>query len=285
MKTEYEADLSPVYEIEHMLEKGSVKLNLVLLRHGPKKEAMGEKNELADNFAENVHEGLGLLDIKQSDRIRLASSPAPRAEATAKVAEEKFEGRVKVRPILKKLGSFENLGVELQKELDILIEYQKGLESELKQKLEGKPQGQEMLKTEIDNTILENMFNGTLDKLGQQLKLTRQLNLTSKDFSLNLEEYTKGIFRHINLLKSPSQPVSLNISHSYPIMSFLKENLKFIENEKIIPAKNIEGREFLGKVGGVIKEAEGLTLRYIQDGDKKIIKVEGNDYSGFIDYE
>ena len=90
----------------------------------------------------------------------------------------------------------------------------------------------------------------------------------------------------MRLLKSDtSEPVSLNITHSYSIMAFLKNNLKFIEGETIKLAKNMKGKDFLDKVGGCINEASSVSLNYIQKDDKKLIKVKARDFEGYIDYE
>jgi|GEM_PF-6388677 len=276
-------------EIEDILETGISKLKLVLFRHGPKKEAAGEKDELAEYFNQDVEEGLSDLDLNEADYVHISSSPADRAINTQELAEAKFVDKGKAKSINNQLGTFESLSPELKAELDILVQYQQKLEERFRADNQGTNENKDSqadLKNKIDSVILANMFDGTLDKLGKELNLNDKLNLTTDDFAHNLEEYTHGFLKHLNLLKSvDKKPASLNITHSYPIMSFLKNNLKFITDNKIELASNMKGEDFLNKVGGCVKEAQGITLEYIQKEDKKIIKVSNPDFTGYIDYE
>ncbi len=268
-------------EVESLLKEGEIKLKLILFRHGPKKYAAGEKDTPANYFDEQVEEGLEGLDIKSTTNVHVISSPAERAKKTAELVEGKSKP--------------ENTRLDLSKkvkgELEIIVKYQQKLEEKIRREQTDmdfdEPQADQELKNRIDSTILENIFDGTLDNLRQKLGLAETFSLTSEDFSQNLEKYTAGYLRHLNMLdaNSENKPTSLNVTHSYPIMCFLKNNLKFIEGNEIITARNMRGRDFLNKVGGCVKEAGAISLDYIQSGDKKIIKVKGENFEGYIDYE
>ncbi len=289
---EFENHTNNLQKIKDILENGISKLKLILFRHGPKKEATGEKDILANYFSTQVKEGLNALKLNSSDYIHISSSPADRAKKTEDITIEHFEDskNVKTKPPNKRLGTFDDLSEHLKSELNTLIQYQEKLEKKFKigthEKDENNREIQDKLKNKIDSIILKNMFDGTLDNLKQELNIDETLNLTTEDFSQNLKKHISGYLKHLSLLKSKTKkPVSLNITHSYPIMSFLKNYLKFIDGEQIKSANDMKGEEFLNKVGGCINETESITLNYIQKDNKKLIKVSGNNFEGYIDYE
>lgn len=290
--SEAKENINKILEIKDILENGINKLKLVLFRHGPKKEATGEKDDLADYFSTQIKDSLNKLDLKSSSYIHILSGPADRAQKTREVAAGYLEDgeNVKVKPASEKLGTFENLSEKLKSELNTLVQYQEELEKRIKTKESDKDydsqESKQELKNKIDSIILENMFDDTLDELKQELNLDKTLSLSTKDFSQNLENYTRGYLKHLGMLKSEKdKPVSLNITHSYPIMSFLKNNLRFIEVDRIESARDMQGKEFLDKVGGCINETESVSLDYIEKGNRKLIRVKGNNFEGYIDYD
>lgn len=285
---EYSRKNELVRVIQDVLQNGITKLRQVLFRHGPKKEAAGEKDALADYFDQDVREGVSGLGLETAGSVHIASSPAPRALDTRQVAETALDKGKSVL-VNQRLASFDEQDPRMIAQLRILVKYQKKLETMLQAAdldFQDSKEAQVKIKNGIDSAILSHLFDGTLDELGQELDIDEKLDIRTEDFSHNLEEYTQGFLKHLGLLKSDGDAAaSLSITHSYAIMSFLRNNLKFIEDGKILAAKDMAGQEFLDRTGGCIAEARGVVLEYKQKGDKKLIKVSGESYAGFIDYE
>ena len=88
-------------------------------------------------------------------------------------------------------------------------------------------------------------------------------------------------------LQPENEPYTqIDVSHSFPIMSFLKEFLVFSDGTV---ARDLSPQDFFDKVGGVIKESDSLELDYELEGDGYVIKVKGSfaprkDFGGQLNF-
>lgn len=287
-------------------QEGSEKilLKVLLQRHGPKFSASGEKDKTALYFGASVEQGFDNMNIKDSKGlVHISSSPVKRAMDTANIELEKIstsEHRHKDR-----IGKQEKLATPFQPsketddqgkkkyahDLELIVEMQTNLESSAREKVENEHPNftPEEKEAEVRNLIDMQVLNVLLDN--EEAK-KRGIQTSYEEMADNLGERYGGFLKHTKLLNSMKEKSSLqpenepytqiDISHSFPIMSFLKKFLVFSDGTI---ARDLSPQDFFHKIGGVIRESGSLELDYELDGDNYIIKARGSftpqkDFSG-----
>ena len=138
----------------------------------------------------------------------------------------------------------------------------------------------------IDIQVLTEMFNDS-----QRNQEEKKFKTSYRDMADNFASRYSGFYKYLDVLensrKDGKQPadepyIQIDVSHSFPITSFLKKYLVFEGGQK---ADDLDPKTFFEKTGGVIGESESLILDYIKRGNKKIIKVSGKNFTGYINYE
>lgn len=285
-----------------------VLLRVLLQRHGPKFSASGEKDKTALYFGASVEQGFENMDIKDGKGlVHISSSPVKRAMDTANIELEKIstsEHRRKDR-----IGKQEKLATPFQPsketddqgkkkyahDLELVVEMQKNLESSAREKVENEhpnftPEEKEAeVRNLIDMQVLNVLFN-------EEEAKKQGFQTSYEEMADNLEQRYGGFLRHTKLLQSMKEESNLqpenepytqiDVSHSFPIMSFLKKFLVFSDGTI---ARDLSPQDFFYKIGGVIRESGSLELDYELEGDKCVIKVKGNfarqkDFSGQLKF-
>ena len=269
----------------------SVLLEVFLQRHGPKLSATAEKNEVADYFGASVEQGFEEMGVKEGKGlVHISSSPVERAMNTATIELEKMvatEHRLK-----KMVGKQEKLATPFQpfaeaeneryaKDLEIIIKMQRSLEHSAREKVEHDYPNLTPVEKEaevrniIDTEVLTVLFD---EKKAKE----HGIQTSYEEMADNLAQRYEGFLKHARLLasqkESDMQPKDepyrqIDVSHSFPIMSFLKKFLVFDDG---LAAREMTPPDFFNKIGGVIKESQSLKLRYKKEGERYILEVEGN---------
>lgn len=290
-----------------------VVLRVIVARHGPKASASGEKDARAAYFGEAVQKGFSEMDLVEGQGlVHVNTSPADRAVKTGEIhAEEltKTDHRQKTSVALRK-----SLGVPYGKEseakderfardFNTIVTTQKAMEPVLRERVVKEcpdlpPEQQEaLIRNGIDRRILERLFAED-DPKWQTEKLFEVSYQESADIFAS--RYL-GFLRHTEMLKNTKedrnvQPqdepyISVDVSHSFPAMSFLKKYLVFIdESGDRRSALTMSPQEFFDRTGGVIRESQSFTMDYVLFGDRKTIRVSGEfepgkRFEGNIDLE
>ena len=262
-------------------QEGSEKvlLKVLLQRHGPKLSASGEKDETALYFGASVEQGFDNMDIKDGKGlVHISSSPVKRAVDTANIELEKIsasEHRHKSR-----IGKQEKLATPFQQskeaddegkkkythDLELIVGMQTTLEPSARKKVESEhpnftlEEKEAEVRNLIDMQVLSVLFNNKeAEKQGIQTSY--------EEMADNLGQRYGGLLKHTKLLdsmkkKSNLQPenepyTQIDVSHSFPIMSFLKKFLVFSDGTI---AKDLSPQDFFDKIGGVVKESDSLEL-------------------------
>lgn len=237
-------------------------LKIFLQRHGPKLSASGEKDEKAAYFGASVESGFEKMDIEPDSEglAHISSSPIERARDTALIEWERLsetERRTKD-------------GVDIKEKLATLFQSPEKATNEkythdfniiVKMQEELEPAERNV----IDTKVLKTLFDPAMAK-------EKGLQASYEEMADNLAARYDGFLKHINMLKrarekGSDQPkeepyVQIDVSHSFPIMSFLKKFLIFDDGRS---AKDMNPDEFFDAVGGVIGESDSLELDYTTD--------------------
>ena len=276
-------------------------LKIIINRHGPKLKAAGEKNTKADYFADWVKQGFDNMNIKAGKGlVHISSSPVERAEHSAKIMKNELdstEHRGKGVYLKKELEvpyqpSGEAKNKKYAEDFETIIEMQKNIEPSIREKVSQEcadltPEEQEAeIRNIIDIQVLTEMFNDSQRNQEQKKFKTSYCDLAD-NFASRYLGFSKYLDVLNNLRADGKQPagepyLQIDVSHSFPITSFLKKYLVFEDGQK---ADDLDSKTFFEKTGGVIGESESLVLDYIKKGDKKIIKVSGKNFTGYINYE
>lgn len=288
-------------------ESEEVILKIIIARHGPKLSAAGEKNALAEYFSDSVKDGFKDMNIEDgTGLVHVATSPVKRAIDTAQIHLGELnntEHRNKNRFINQE--SLEVLFQPIQdakdrryaQDLDTIIMIQKKLEPEIRKKIEeefpnfNKNDKEAEIRNRIDMIVLEKMFSDEeIQNNEDKIFKTSYTELADK-FAKRYLDFAK----HIGILKNKkdksetqdsSEPyIQIDISHSFPITSFLKKYLVFDDG---VEAQKLNTQEFFRKTGGIIRESGSFNMDYVISNGKKIVRVEGEfekgkKFSGIID--
>lgn len=315
-------------EVLDTVENGDIVLNSILMRHGPKKSAVGEKDDLSSEFDRVVLDSIKkyTTNIMPEDIVHITASPRPRAVATQTAVSQEINNYVNT--MLKnntneKLSTAfygENEDELLMHDLHILQEVQVILEGIIKEDediiaIENEHDRKTAIGEKIDRIILSHFFSGDIKEfiinLGESTanELPSDISSSTASLSQNLEDkllrYRNhlGLFQqtkkewysnHISSLKDVNNEdipefkrthtpyTQIDISHSYPIMCFIKQNMVFLEDNKIIEAKELSSDEFFRRVGGAIVEADSICISYIKKDSSVVMKLQGDNFIGYI---
>ena len=278
-------------ERSEIKEKKRVIFKIFLQRHGPKAKATVEQNELAPYFVSSVESSSDRMVIGKSDKkIHIATSPIDRAVNTADVDADKLSAKGhKIKNQANKVANFatpykEPDSTMLEKyahDSVILIDLQKNLESEARQKVEqenpdaSQEEKEMMVRNIVDTELLKVVFNAeSSENFG--------LQASYEDMADNLAQRYKGFFKHIRMLDAggledsdgdkDNPYVQIDVSHAFPIMSFLKKYLVFDDG---VGAEGMTADQFFDRVGGVIRESDFLEIEYVEDGGEYFINISG----------
>jgi len=282
-------------------KKDKVVLRVIINRHGPKKEATGENDFVADYFMDSVKEGFHKMGIEKGKGLaHVASSPIDRAVGSADIELNELkstEHRVKSH-ILKKdhlKTPFQAGDARFLEDYKTVVEMQENLEPGIRKEVENElpdleaTERESEIRNRIDTAILTQMFNEY-----SQNPQDRKFQITYHELADSFAERYLGFSKHLDLLNkkkqySDLQPLEepylqIDVSHSYPITAFLKNYLVFEDGKD---AENMEPEIFFEKTGGVIRESGSLQMDFIITEDKPIIKLEaefmeGRKFSGTI---
>lgn len=276
-------------------------LKIIINRHGPKLKAAGEKDTKADYFADWVKQGFDDMNIKTGKGlVHISSSTVERAKNSAEIMKNEVvltDHRNKNVHLKEKLAvPYQPLGEAKDEkyavDLETIIKMQKNLEPSVREKIEQEhpdlaPEEQEAeIRNIIDTQVLTEMFNDH-----QRNQEQKKFKTSYRDMADNFASRYLKFYKYLSILENSradeKQPagepyLQIDVSHSFPITSFLKKYLVFEDGQK---ADDLDPKTFFEKTGGVIGESESLTLDYIKKGDKKIIKVSGKNFTGYINYE
>jgi hypothetical protein len=287
--------------------EGRILLKVFLQRHGPKLSASGEKNEMALYFGSSVEQGFEEMGINEgAGLVHVSSSPIKRALDTANIDFKKLSETG--HRISERIGKQEKLVVPFQPvtgevdedkkryahDLEVIVGMQRNIEPEIRDQIEGMfPH----VETEVKEAKIRNLIDmRVLSVMFNEEEAKRQgIETSYEELADNLAKRYGGFLRHMGLLsrsieESQFQPhdepyVQIDISHSFPIMSFLKKYLVFSDGSS---AKDLSPQEFFDRTGGVIKESDSLELDYESAGDGYVVKVKGSfvvgkNFSGQLD--
>jgi hypothetical protein len=280
-------------------------LKVIIQRHGPKLSASGEKNKLAAYFAESVKQGFQATGISEGKGlIHVNSSPVQRAVDTATIDIGELshtEHRFKDKSVKK-----EALAVPFQpladaedprfaRDLERIVKMQKTIEPEVREEvLLQKPDlgGEEKeaeVRNAIDMRVLTVLFND--ENIEAKTFETSYIELADK-FATRY----KGFLQHSGMLKkkkeeSELQPVDepyvqIDISHSFPVMCFLKKYLTFADG---VHAEDLSPEDFFERTGGIIRESGFMEMLYVSRDNKISVTLrgsfaDGKEFSGKISF-
>lgn len=273
-------------------------LKVIVQRHGPKLSASGEKNQLATYFDESVRHGFQNAGIPDGEGlVHVSSSPVKRAMDTAIIdidelshSEHRFKSGVVRKETLtvpfQPLADAED--PKYAQDLDTIVKIQKTMEPDVRKEIESQHpelQGEEKeaeVRNRIDMRVLTVLFNDAhADK--------KTFETSHTELAEKFAARYKGFLRHVDMLKERkhkggSQPadepyVQVDISHSFPVMSFLKKYLKFADG---VRAKDLSSEEFFERTGGIIRESSSLEMLYVSKGDKLSIALRGSFSEGKV---
>lgn len=282
---------------ENKEQQENVLLRVFLQRHGPKLYASGEKNETAVYFGTSVEKGYEAMNFeKGKGLVHIYSSPILRAQKTAAIGLEKVsntEHRYKNKVLENKdLGTpfKEDSDDKYSQDYKTLVNLQTQFELLAREKVENEQPNlnaedkETKIKNTIDVDLLSLLFN---NQEGQK----HGLQTTYEEIADNLANRYSKYLKHMGLLnslkeKSDLQPANepytqIDVSHSFPIMCLLKKYLVFSSG---VAAKELSAKEFFKLTGGVIKESDSIELDYVPQGDKYIVKVKGNGFTGELNF-
>jgi hypothetical protein len=286
--------------------EGKILLKVFLQRHGPKLSASGEKNEMALYFGSSVEQGFEELGINEGrGLVHISSSPVKRALDTAnidlkKLSETGHRTSERVSKQEKLAVPFQPVTGEVNEDkkryahdLEVIVGMQRNIEPEIRDQIESMFPDVEMevkeakIRNLVDMQVLSVMFD-------EEEAKKQGIQTSYEELADNLAKRYVGFLRHTELLdrmkeESKLQPqeepyVQIDISHSFPIMSFLKKYLIFSDG---IHAKDISASEFFERTGGVIRESDSMEMDYEQAGGDYLIKVQGSfapekQFSGWL---
>jgi broad specificity phosphatase PhoE len=305
--------LSSVEQIKQPENKEEILLRVFVTRHGPKLYAAGEKNLLAAYFNDSVKEGFRKMDIEEgSGLVHVNASPVTRAMETAEAIKQELETgehrlseASKEHPRKGAIRSVSALEVPFQpaeeaseekysQDFETLVKMQAALEPSIRAELEKEFPGRNTqeqeaeIRNRIDMAVLAEMFSEAKKPTAE-----RKFQSSYEELADRFAQRYFGFASHLNILKEKreqggQQPadepyLQIDISHSFPITSFLKKYLVFEDGQR---AEDLDPHAFFEKTGGIIREAGSLRLDYIQ-AEQPLIKVEaefspGKKFTGFI---
>jgi hypothetical protein len=288
-------------------EEEKVVLRVIISRHGPKASASGEKNDRAPHFDESVRGGFAAMDIGAGEGlVRINASPVDRAMKTGEIYMSELgktdhrqsgKGRVSVQDHL--ATPYQPEG-EVDQEVyardyDRIVAMQRALEPMIRERVNREhaawsvEEQEKQMRNEIDQYILERIFEeGDPQWAGEQ-----KFEVSYQTIADQVATRYVGFLRHIDLLaiqKRHSQSLSeerkhqsdnvvyiaIDVSHSFPIMAFLKKYLVFIDEKGgELPAEAMNVGDFFNRTGGVIRESQSFVLEYVVSGNDKKVRVSG----------
>lgn len=287
----------PGYEEKKKELNENITLKVVVFRHGPKLSASGEKNERAAYFDESVKEGYASADIpEQPINYHINTSPVERAIVTADIIKEEAR-QSESMPFLTKDEVLKRkaLGVPYGKpgeaendayvrDFATLVRIQKELESGVRKEVSrDMPEVSEIdreaeVRNRIDSRILTIQFAENREKDPNARQFEMSYERLADRFALRVF----GFAKHFSLLESKNEArtdstkgeyLNLDVSHSFPVMSFLKKYLVFEDGTR---AYDLTGEEFFERVGGIIPESGHFTLDLRRVNEHVTIGIEGN---------
>lgn len=275
--------------------EGPIVLKIFLQRHGPKLSASGEKNEVANYFESSVRDGFADMNLGEGKGLaHVTSSPVLRAQKTGEIVEQELSASN--RRLGNNVATQKKLKTPFQPESDVLdqkhfrdyeklVVLQSSLEPSIRAKImtshkDASIEKQEaLIRNEIDTEILSILFDS-------QTASAYGLETSYEEMADALAERYRGFLRHMPILSSRKeqsdlQPkeepyVQIDISHSFPVMSFLKKYLVFDDGVKAIESTPAE---FFERVGGVIPESGSLEFDFKKRDAVYDILVKGS-YGG-----
>lgn len=299
METELRAIDPRIEEIRKIEAEGQVILDLILMRHGPKATASGEKNELADDFNTAVDKASQKIAPQTEGRLtHINTSPIPRAVNTAERVNKKMQETGEEVWLGNTINEL-NTPLELKSaDLAILLQIQSTIEPkkrDLAAKESSDPKEIEQITREkIDREVLSQIFNGMMEayiddlNLWNGLEIDNNFTTSTQDLAAGIEKRISDLQRHLGLLKGgqfsdgKAPYLNVEISHSFPIMAYLRKNLVFLKNDELIEAKEMEVEDFWAETGGVIVETGQIGFRFLEKDGKILIKVTGDNFEGYI---
>lgn len=273
-------------------------LRVLLQRHGPKLSASGEKDMVASYFGDSVIRGFKNMNIeKGKGLVHVSSSPIKRAMDTAAIGLEKIsETEHRHKNVIGKKDGLatpfkEGTDEKYSQDLKKIVEIQVLLEPSMRQKVENEhpnlsPEEKEAeVRNLIDTEVLSILFDSEEAK-------KQGIRTSYEEMADNLRKRYSGFLSHMGLLeslkeKSDKHPqnesyIQIDVSHSFPIMSFLKKYLVFNDGSV---ARDLSPKDFFEKTGGVIKESDSLELDYKLQGEAYIVKVCGKNFEGHLNFK
>lgn len=277
-------------------EKEEMILKVIISRHGPKLSASGEKNALAEYFSKSVQAGFDKMNIKEGEGlVHISTSPVKRAVDTANIYSAKIKETN--HRIKENITTKESLEVPFQPiddaederfadDLDLIVEMQKEIEPNIRKEIEKEfpdlteEEKESEIRNKIDMLVLEEMFNDEEKDIHEKKFKTSYIELADRFAKRYL-----GFSKHLSLLehqkngiKQSSEPyLQIDVSHSFPITSFLKKYLIFSDGKK---AEEMSSLEFFEKTGGIVRESGSFEMDYMVVNGKKIIKIKGEFEKG-----
>ena len=257
-------------------ENGEELLHISVFRHGPKLSASGEKNQLATDFRESVEDGYMSADIPEHPlNYHIATSRTQRAKDTASIIAENSLGQSKEFIAQKDtLGAPHASGMEARDEryardFDRLVALQKTLEPEVRRVVEGDlldsdaNEQEREVRNRLDGEVLRTLFDDADEKDVEK----RRFEVSYEEIADTFAKRYLGFAKHADLLQALKEKrqegidgkyFSLDVSHSFPIMAFLKKYLIFPDGAY---AREMNSEEFLSRIGGVIPESGHFDMR------------------------
>jgi hypothetical protein len=270
------------------------------MRHGPKLSAEGEKNDLADYFKDSVVDGWKKMDIPQDKKglVHINSSDIKRAQNSAEIINELLSETSHRTRANTNFGTDEKLATtftaaiednqEGKNDMQVLLELQTELKERFQKDLpeDMDPQEREAeLRNRIDTEVLIRWMN---DKEGKLFKI--HPDLLADKMAIRYAGFSKHLSRLKELKKKGEQPddepyLQIDVSHSYPMMTFLKKYLIFDDGQKAV---NMDAEDFFEMTNGVIPESGNFEMSYKISNDGRVeIAVKGKfkdkDFSGTLD--
>jgi hypothetical protein len=298
------------FESREFTEKDKTILKVIITRHGPKASAAGEKDARAEYFDKSVKRGFKEMGIKSGEGlVHVSTSSQDRAVKTTKIHSEeisKTDHRTKDHEVERKSletpyhpAQSEEEADEYTKDFNILVAMQKDLEPGIRLAVEKEhaamsEEDQEAeIRNRIDMTVMTQLFKDV-----QADPSERKFSKSYEDLADRFGRRYFGFAKHARQLEQAKsiggkQPedepyIQLDVTHSYPVMSFLKKYLVFEDGTR---AEDLDPEEFFNRTGGVIRESQSIELEYIRSEDDSLkVKIKGEfvpeqDFNGYIDLE
>jgi len=294
----------PQQQQEQKENEKSPILEVIITRHGPKLSATGEKNKLATYFEDHVKSGYKNMNLTEDKEglVHIASSSVKRARDTAEIYSNeisKSKHRTK-----KHISSKEALAVPFQpiaeakdkrfaEDLNTIVTMQKKIEPKIRDEVEkeypdSKAENREAeIRNRIDMVVMAELLRDE-----SRNKEEKKFKISAGELSDNFAERYLGFAHHTKLLKklknnNDKQPenepyIQIDVSHSFPIMLFLKKYLIFDDG---IKASSLNSHDFFTRTGGIIPESGSLKMDYLaHQGDIENIQVAG-EFSPFSNFK